>query len=196
MSPDLNFFLDYCDILFFLDTNLPEYSSNMNAQQQLEFVKKVEQHQGIINNLCRLYYSNLEDQKDTRQDIILQLWKSYPKYRGESQLSTWIYSVSLKTILAKIRKQNRRISTDTFEQVGAVQLPAVMGMDDDIQLLNSIIKSLQGEDKAMVILFLEGYHNKEIAELLGISASNVSTRLHRIKNKLKDQYQKLNHVFR
>jgi len=166
----------------------------MNEAQQTDFVKTVEQHQGIINNLCRLYHSNLEDQKDSRQDIVLQLWKSYPLFRGESSVSTWIYRVSIHTILAKIRKQKRRITTATFDDLceSAAVLP--LGVDDDIQLLKSIIASLDADNKALVILYLEGYKNKEIATILNISASNVSTRLNRIKAKLKNQYQKLHHA--
>ncbi|MEM0992163.1 MAG: sigma-70 family RNA polymerase sigma factor [Bacteroidota bacterium] len=166
----------------------------MNTQQQEDFVAVVAQHQAIINNLCRLYYPDVEDQRDTRQDIILQLWKSFASFKGESQWSTWIYRVSLNTILGKIRKQKRQIDTTTTKLPNdqAAHLP--IGADDDIQLLRTIIDGLEEADKAVVILHLEGYKNKEIATLLNISASNVSTRLHRIKTKLKHQYQKLNHA--
>ena len=166
----------------------------MNAQQQNKFVAIVEQHQAIINNLCRLYYLSLEDQKDARQDIVLQLWKSFSNFRGESTWSTWIYRVSLNTILAKIRNQKRRISTDTLEDITEQQIPVALGVDDDVQLLKIIIDRLQEDDKAIVILYLEGYKNKEIASILEISTSNVSTRLNRIKTRLKNQYQKLNHA--
>lgn len=166
----------------------------MDPAQQAAFVKMVEQHQGIINNLCYLYHTNLEDQKDTRQDIVLQLWKSFPQFRGQSSVGTWIYKVSLNTILAKIRKQKRRITTATFDKFPEQEATIAIGVDDDVQLLQSIIESLQAGDKALVILYLEGYKNKEIATMLDISASNVSTRLNRIKAKLKNQYQKLNHA--
>ncbi len=166
----------------------------MSANQQMEFVKTVEQHQGIINNLCYLYHTNLEDQKDTRQDIVLQLWKSFPQFRGQSSVGTWIYKVGLNTILAKLRKQKRRITTSNLEEVSESEAKLPLGVDDDVQLLKSIIDSLQAADKALVILYLEGYKNKEIATMLEISTSNVSTRLNRIKAKLKNQYQKLNHA--
>ncbi|MEM6377846.1 MAG: RNA polymerase sigma factor [Bacteroidota bacterium] len=166
----------------------------MSSKQQTEFVKTVERYQGIINNLCHLYYSNIEDQKDARQDIILQLWKSFPSFREESSRSTWIYRVSLNTILAKIRKQNRRITTAAMDKSTAQQVFVQLGVDDDIQLLRSIIESLKADDKALVILYLEGYKNKEIATMLEISTSNVSTRLYRIKAQLKDQFKKLSHA--
>lgn len=168
----------------------------MNAQGQAEFVKIVQEHQGIIHNLCRLYYVNVEDQKDARQDIVLQLWKSFPNFRGEASKSTWIYRIGLNTILTKIRNQKRRIKTSKIDNATVRSVSIPLGVDDDVQLLRLIIESLRADDKALVILYLEGYKNKEIAAMLQISASNVSTRLHRIKTQLKDQFQKLNHVTR
>ena len=168
----------------------------MNSQLQIEFIQTVDQYQGIINKLCCLYYPNLEDQKDARQDVVLQLWKSFPNFRGESSKSTWIYRVALNTILAKIRNQKRRIVTTNMDYLTGNERGKLVGLDDDLQLLHFVIESLHGQDKAMVILYLEGYKNKEIATILSISPSNVSSRLHRIKTKLKDQFQKLNHVTR
>lgn len=188
--------LPHCDIPPFLDTNPIEYSKNMNAQQPSEFVKIVEQHQGIINNLCCIYYTNREDQQDARQDIVLQLWKAFPNFRGEAKISTWIYKVSLNTILVKIRNQSRRVVATSVDHIHDLQLPGTIGMDDDVQLLRAVIEYLKADDKALVVLYLEGYKNQEIAEMLGLSISNVSTRLHRIKSKLKQHFQKLNHVTR
>ena len=168
----------------------------MPAEKQTEFVKTIERYQGIINNLCHLYFPNIEDQKDARQDIILQLWKSFPSFREESSSSTWIYRVSLNTILAKIRKQNRRIKTADLDKSIPMKAAIPLYTDDDVQLLRLIIESLKAEDKAMVILHLEGYKNKEIATMLAISSSNVSTRLYRIKAQLKDQFKKLRHATR
>ena len=71
------------------------------------FLKIVEEHQGIINSLCKLYYARPEDQKDARQDVILQLWRAWPTFRGESSIGTWIYKVCLNVLLAKKRKENR-----------------------------------------------------------------------------------------
>ena len=72
------------------------------------FVKIIEKHQGIILMLCRTYYPDRQDQEDIRQDIILQLWKSFPTFRNESKISTWIYKVALHTILYKIRSEQRK----------------------------------------------------------------------------------------
>ena len=113
----------------------------MNAEQQAEFIKIVEQHQGVVNNLCRLYYPNLEDQKDARQDIVLQLWKSFPNFKGDATISTWIYRVSLNTILTKIRNQKRRVPLTTLEVCAEQKIPLPIGTDDYVQLLRSCSKT-------------------------------------------------------
>jgi len=164
------------------------------TQQEKDFVAIINRNQLIINNLCKIYYKNVEDQRDARQDIVLQLWKAFPSFRGESKLSTWIYSVSLNTILAKIRKQKRRIQEAYDEPLSTIPANAIIGVDDDVQLLKMIIETLEEEDKAVVILYLEGYKNKEIASMLRMTATNVSTRLHRVKIKLRIQYQKMNYA--
>ncbi|MBE9461042.1 RNA polymerase sigma factor [Dyadobacter subterraneus] len=76
----------------------------MDSANKTHFVKVIQEHQGIINSICRIYYMDIEDIKDARQDIILQLWKSLPTFRNDSKISTWIYKVALNTILSKVKK--------------------------------------------------------------------------------------------
>ncbi len=87
----------------------------MKANVKADFLNMIEQHQGIINSLCSFYYAWDEDRKDARQDVILQLWKAWPSFRGEAKLSTWLYKVSLNTLLAKLRKEKRRIKEEELE---------------------------------------------------------------------------------
>ena len=143
------------------------------------FLKVIETHQGIVNSLCSLYYAQVEDRKDARQDVIVQLWKAWPSFRGESKVSTWIYKVSLNTLLAKRRNEQRKIKPESLDS-GWFAL-ANNASDDDVLLLQQVIGLLNDDDKALVILYLEGYKNIEIAEMLEISSTNVSSRLHRIK---------------
>ncbi|MFT4667180.1 MAG: RNA polymerase sigma-70 factor (ECF subfamily) [Patescibacteria group bacterium] len=163
----------------------------MQKSQKSDFLKVIAQNTGIINSLCSLYYARKEDQKDARQDVILQLWKAWPSFRGESQIGTWMYKVSLNVLLAKKRKENRRIEEAELTDVNFSDEDPGFPTDDDVQLLLQIIEWLNDEEKAVVILFLEGYKNKEIASILLTSQTNVSTRLHRIKTKLKNHYQTL-----
>ncbi len=155
--------------------------------QKRYFIRIIESNQGIIKSLCNAYSSSYEDRKDVFQDIILQLWKSFETFRGDSKISTWIYKVSLNTILAKVRKEKKKIAT---ESIGCSEPPfSNSRADNDVELLNIVIQSLTGVDKAIVILYLEGYKNKEISQILDITATNVSTRLSRVKAELKTKFQ-------
>lgn len=158
------------------------------------FIRIVESNQGIIKSLCNAYYVSYEDQKDVFQDIVLQLWKSFETFRGDSEISTWIYRVSLNTILAKIRKEKKKIATE-YIRYSELTFSDAMA-DDDAELLNMVLQSLRKLDKAIVILYLEGYKNKEISQMLMLTPTNVSTRLNRIKSELKAKFQNRHHEFR
>lgn len=147
-----------------------------------EFINVIESNHGLIRRLCRAYYRSVEDQKDAFQDIVLQLWKSFETFRGDSKVSTWIYKVALNTILAKLRKNERQIITEAINTEMSI---TTTWADDDLELLHIVIGSLEGHDKAIVILYLEGYKNNEMAQILNLTTTNVSTRLNRIKTELK-----------
>lgn len=160
---------------------------------KLNFIRIVEANRGIIRSLCNAYYKSYEDQKDVFQDIVLQLWKSFDTFRNESDISTWIYRVSLNTILAKVRNEKRKVTTECIVQ--EQNFPHATA-DDDHELLNMILQSLKELDKAIVILFLEGYKNKEIAGMLNLTPTNISTRLNRIRTDLKAKLKKNNYEFK
>ncbi|MEM6360489.1 MAG: RNA polymerase sigma factor [Bacteroidota bacterium] len=149
------------------------------------FLEVIETYQGIITSLCHAYYSSVEDRKDVRQEIILQLWKSFDTFKGKSKISTWIYRVSLNTILSRRREEEKRPDKDllTLSQIGE----RGYFYDDNDQFFNYLLSKLKDEDKAILILQLEGYGNNEIASIVGITMSNVSTRLHRIKSSLREK---------
>ena len=162
--------------------------------QKRNFIRIIDANQGIIKSLCRAYYMSPDDQKDAFQDIILQLWKSFDTFRGESEISTWIYRVSLNTLLTKVKREKRKIAT---ESIAASDLSIPMAMaDGDIELLNIVIQSLKDLDKAIVILYLEGYKNKEISQILNLTPTNVSTRLNRVREELKVKFKNQPHEFK
>jgi RNA polymerase sigma-70 factor, ECF subfamily len=158
------------------------------------FIQVISDNQGIVRSLCKAYYTSYEDQKDAYQDIILQLWKSFDTFRGESELSTWIYRVSLNTLLAKVRKERNKIITEPL--LITEQTTSNAMADDYKELLGIVIQSLKDIDKAIVILYLEGYKNKEIAQILDITSTNVSTRLNRVKTELKAKCKNHRYEFR
>ncbi|WP_224995301.1 RNA polymerase sigma factor [Cesiribacter sp. SM1] len=154
------------------------------------FVQMIREHQGIINSLCSLYYQHKEDQHDTRQDIILQLWKSFPSFRNQAKESTWIYKVGLHTIFSKLRKEKKWPKSESLEEIKAQNLSIEAPTDDDVQQLKQLIQCLQGLDKAIIVLHLEGYQHKEIASMLELTITNVSTRMNRIKTALRAKYKR------
>ena len=153
------------------------------------FVNVIHEHMDIINSLCRAYYPSAHDREDARQEIILQLWKAFPSFRAEARVSTWIYRVSLNTILSDLRKMNRRPKSQPIEDCWLLDHSSPAAFDDDHQLLQHLIGSLKDIDKALLILHLEGYQHHEIATMLNMRYSNVSTRLNRIRNNLKKIYK-------
>jgi RNA polymerase sigma-70 factor (ECF subfamily) len=151
--------------------------------QKYHFIQIINSNRGTIRSLCRVYYAGSEDQKDAFQDIILQLWKSFDTFRGESNLSTWIYRVSLNTILNKKRSDEKSIFAEPIDTLHRNVCTA--NADDNLELLYILIQSLKDIDKGIVVLYLEGYQNKEIAEILNMSTTNVATRFNRLKSELK-----------
>lgn len=168
----------------------------MKSRSKVEFLKIIEEHGRIINSLCSLYFRTIEDQKDMRQDVVLQLWKAFPSFRAESQASTWLYRVALNTILNRKKKEARRPDLDSLEQMDVSRLQMVSQTDDDLQLLKQIIALLPDLEKAIMVLHMEGYQNKEIGQMLDLSPTNVSTRMHRIKNRLKENFKSQSYVTR
>jgi RNA polymerase sigma-70 factor (ECF subfamily) len=162
--------------------------------QKQNFIRVIDGNQGIVKSLCKAYYTSYEDQRDAYQDIILQLWKSFDSFRGESELSTWIYRVSLNTLLTKVRKEKNNIITEPFIITDLIT-PNAMA-DDDRELLSVVLQSLKDVDKAIVILYLEGYKNKEISQILDITPTNVSTRLNRVKTELKAKFKNHRYEFK
>jgi RNA polymerase sigma-70 factor (ECF subfamily) len=156
------------------------------------FIQIVNKNRGTIRSLCKIYYGSNEDQKDVFQDIILQLWKSFNTFRGESEISTWIYRVSLNTVLTKIKKEKKSVTVEPIDLHHLYISNA--NADDSVELLFIIIQSLKDIDKAIVVLHLEGYQNKEIAEILNMSPTNVGTRFNRVKSQLKMKFNNEYHA--
>jgi RNA polymerase sigma-70 factor (ECF subfamily) len=150
------------------------------------FIQIINDNRGTIRSLCKVYYARSEDQKDAFQDIILQLWKSFDTFRGRSEIRTWIYRVSINTILNKIRRSRKSVTVEPLEIHHHYISNAKA--DDHVELLYMVIQSLKDIDKAVVVLYLEGYRNKEIAEILKMSPTNVATRFNRVKSQLKMKF--------
>lgn len=151
---------------------------------QQAFLVTIQQHQGILHKICRLYRDRPEDREDLFQEMIYQLWKSYPTFGGNAKISTWMYRVALNTALAGFRKRSIPVTyTDTFPD-----LPAAADSNTTIQQdqLFAALKQLSDAEKAIIALYLEDMSYQEIAGIIGIDENYVGVKINRIKTKLKN----------
>ncbi|WP_340202094.1 RNA polymerase sigma factor [Ascidiimonas sp. W6] len=159
-----------------------------------EFVKLIKEHEGVIFKITTVYTDNRVDQQDLYQDIVYQLWKYFDSFRNESKFSTWMYRVALNTAITRIKKEKRRGKNVEIDQINSIETAAPNPLlEERLKLMYAQIRKLNDLDKGLVLLLLEGKSYQEIAEISGISASNVGTRLSRIKQKLKSNISKTIH---
>jgi RNA polymerase sigma-70 factor (ECF subfamily) len=131
-----------------------------------------------------MYRDNKEDQEDLFQEIVYQLWKSYPSFKGESKVSSWIYRIALNTAMAVYRKGKVRI--DYYEKFPEqIDNHNEKNISQNEERLFWALRQLNDSEKALMSLYLEDFSYQEIAEITGISESNTGVRLNRIKNKLR-----------
>ncbi len=159
-------------------------------QKTLEqtFLDQISQSQGIIHRICRVYAQDANDRKDLFQEILIQLWKSYPTFQGKSKFSTWLYRVSLNVAIQNLRIRKRQ-PRDTIQFEQAIQLPDSLTEDhfeEKQQWLHQSLSQLNSIDKAIVMLYLEEKDYEEIASIAGISQNYVRVKMNRIKTKLRE----------
>ena len=150
-----------------------------------EFVEVIHDYQKIIYKICRVYRDSREDQEDLFQEIVYQLWKSYPSFKRESKVSSWIYRVALNTAIAIYRKS--KLFIDYYQEFPEHMHPSdEKSISENEERLFWALRKLNDSEKAVISLYLEDFNYQEIAEITGLSESNVGVRLNRIKNKLKE----------
>ncbi|MBQ5741597.1 MAG: sigma-70 family RNA polymerase sigma factor [Bacteroidaceae bacterium] len=156
---------------------------------ELQFTKMVKEYRKTIYTVCYFFSKDTEEVNDLYQEILINLWKGFPNYRGESSLKTWIWRVSLNTCSNQERKKKSRIQTVPLS------IDIDLYNDEDagsrqIQMLYDRINRLDVFDRAIILLWLENMTYQDIADVVGISVSNITTRLFRIKEQLKTMSNK------
>ena len=156
---------------------------------ELQFTKMVKEHRKTIYTVCYFFSKDTEEVNDLYQEILINLWKGFEKFRGESSLKTWIWRVSLNTCNNQERKKKSSVQTIPLS------IDIDLYNDDDvqskqIQILYDRINRLDVFDRAIILLWLENMNYQDIADVVGISLSNVTTRLFRIKEQLKSMSNK------
>lgn len=150
-----------------------------------EFIELINNHQGILQKICNIYFFRNPYRDDYYQEILIRLWKSYPSFKNQSAFSTWLFRVALNSAIDIVRKQSiqpKYSELSKFEHnIPEHEHPFET---DKKEILYRAINFLTEVEKAIIFLHLEGYNYKEIAEIIGISESNAGVKINRIKNQL------------
>jgi len=150
-------------------------------------VKLVQEHRLLLYKVCRVYCFTEVDRQDLFQEIVIQLWKSYPAFRGDSKFSTWLYRIALNTAISDLRKHKRRPSITSTDDIP----PALPEMtwpgeeEQQLQQLYAAINRLSDVEKALVMLYLEDKSYEEMEEIMGINQNNLRVKMNRIREKLR-----------
>ncbi|WP_316782526.1 sigma-70 family RNA polymerase sigma factor [Pedobacter frigiditerrae] len=159
-----------------------------HAQQ--EFLKIIETNKRLIFKICNSYCQNADDREDLAQEIIFQLWKSWGNFNNDYKLSTWMYRIALNVAISFYRKERKTTSTISMGEhlIEIVDENLEEGLEENLNALQQFINELKPLDKALMLLYLEEKSHKEIAEIIGITSTNVATKIGRIKEQLKQKF--------
>ncbi|HAM99626.1 MAG TPA: RNA polymerase subunit sigma-70 [Marinilabiliales bacterium] len=150
-----------------------------------EFLELVEKNKKLIYKVSHMYCDHTIDKKDLFQEIVANLWKAYPNFKGNSKVSTWIYRISINTAISWIRDYIKIKNHIEYTNV-MPQIQDDSEIDDLYDQLYCSIGDLNKLDKALILLQLDGYSYDEISEIIGLTKTNVATKISRIKLNLKN----------
>lgn len=156
-------------------------------ETEKQFENHIKENESLIFKVCRIYAYTDADRKDLFQEIVIQLWKAYPNFKGQSKFSTWLYRVAINTAITGLRKEKKFITS--YEPAS---LPANVGEDNDgeveeeqLQQLYTAIEQLTQIEKAIIILYMEDKSYDDMEDILGINQGNLRVKMNRIKEKLR-----------
>ena len=154
-----------------------------------KFERLVQQHAGIIRKVAFAYASSESDRHDLAQEILIQVWKAYPRYSPERPFSTWMYRVALNVAISFLRK-NTRPGRETVQFDASIhdlvhEHPRSREMEEQIEMLQDVIAKYPPLDRALLLLYLDDRSYRDIASVLGLTETNVATKLARLKERLR-----------
>ncbi|MFO7616991.1 MAG: sigma-70 family RNA polymerase sigma factor [Bacteroidales bacterium] len=157
----------------------------MNDKES-RFLEMMEGCKGMILRICSLYTRNREEFRDLYQDILLQAWRAFDSFRGESRRSTWLYRIAVNTAILNFRKAARS-RIELSQETGLYNLsdPGTPDRTDDFARLHDAIRQLQEVDRAIILMYLEELPHEEIAGVIGMTVNNLNVRILRVKSKLR-----------
>jgi RNA polymerase sigma-70 factor, ECF subfamily len=155
-------------------------------EAEKQFEKHISENELLIYKVCRMYAYSDADRQDLFQEIVIQLWKAFPKFKGESKFSTWLYRVAINTSITGLRKQKDFI--DSYEPAmlpQPIDENASFEQEEQLKLLYKAIEQLNQVEKAIVMLYMEDKSYEEMEDILGISQGNLRVKMNRIKNRIR-----------
>lgn len=154
-----------------------------------EFTKVLEQHKALLYKIARSYTQTPQDCQDLVQEIAIALWQAFPRYNAQYQYSTWIYRIGLNVSISRLRKETNRIRSVELLSDELLQLTQLPPEDENaaVTQLYTLIGALNELDKAIMLLYLDGKPYREMADVTGLSETNIATKIGRIKDKWRQQ---------
>jgi RNA polymerase sigma factor (sigma-70 family) len=158
----------------------------LHSHADQRFVEMLTCHRGILNKVTTMYAYSREDRADLSQEITTELWRAFPGYDRSRPFSTWIYRIALNVAISDLRKQRRRAASVPLHEQHEFIDPNPRDAEHElrIQALHRFISALEPLERALMLLYLEECPQRQIADILGISESNVSTKINRIKQRI------------
>ena len=155
---------------------------------QKEFVEIIQENEGLIYKVTKVYTNSKEDAQDLYQEIVYQLWKSFPSFRNESKISTWMYRIALNTSIAYLNKEKTKRNYVSIDELLLHKTDTTDTLkEEQLEILYTQVRKLNTIEKGIILLYLEGKTYDEIAGITGFTATNIGTRLGRIKQKIISQ---------
>jgi RNA polymerase sigma factor (sigma-70 family) len=169
----------------------------MEANKKDTFIKTIDKHKKIIYKIVNSYCPNREDRKDLEQEIIIQLWNSFDNYNSDYKYTTWMYRIALNVAISFYRKEKKwSTKSDFYNEASIFRIEEDKSeekteLDYHLKLLQEFIHNLNELNKSLMLLYLEEKSYEEISEILGITKTNVATKISRIKLKLKNEFKNI-----
>ena len=154
------------------------------ADLEKEFISLIKENERILLKICNVYCKEDGDREDLYQDILIQLWKSFPNFDKRSKITTWLYRIAFNTAVSRYRKEKK---APKKEPISDRLVANCSNEDENIRLLYSAIEGLNKIERAITMLYLDGVKYKEIGEILGLSESNVGFKINQVKRKLREK---------
>lgn len=163
--------------------------------QESTFLARLESHAGIIRKVAASYSSTVADRHDLMQEITLQLWKAYPRYTPDRPFSTWMYRVALNVAISSLRRKShpsrQTVSLDEMDEEVVDESALAARTDSRVALLQQVIATLPPLERALLLLYLDEQSYEEIAAVLGLTKTNVATKLSRLKERVRNEMLRL-----